>query len=295
MGFCFAQSGVVNVSVFLAAFGLPITAVEVDPWTLLASGETRWTAPASFTNDDTNQQRTIATHEQMGEVRFIYRPHIAVRVGIGLGVEHGDYVDDDTHTNVRAAWLRVPAAMMFSQHWGVSTLTSFGSATANDVPVTDDHRWTMQAGPVWVRDKSLIIGFFVNYATRIGRRASIFPFPSVEWDISSAWHLTVVDELDGISRLTWQVEPRFAIGVRADVRLREYRLADDQERSLDDDQATLALETTWCPHGDNKLRLTLFTGASLLRQLTYRTDGEVVTSETAGPAFQAGLQAHSEF
>lgn len=279
----------------LYSIGGQIVAVEPDPWTLLASGEARWTAPVSYFSDDSDTSRTIASDEQMAEVRLIYRPHIAVRVGAGVAVEHGNYVDDDSNLGVRATWVRVPAALMFSQHWGVSTLTSFGSATAEDVPVTHDHRWMIQAGPVWVRDKSLIIGLFANYATRIGQRASVFPFPAVEWQIAPAWHLTIVDELDSISRLTWQVEPRFALGVRVDVRLREYRISDDQQRALTDDQAALAFETTWCPASDNRLRLTLFTGAALVRRLTYLQDGDTVLSETAGPAFQAGLMARSEF
>ena len=280
---------------FLYSIGGQIAAVEPDPLTLLVSGEVRWTAPASFRNDDSNTLRTIATDEQMAEVRLIYRPHIAVRVGAGVGVEQGDYVGDVTSTGVRAAWVRVPAALMFSQHWGVSSLTSFGSATSDEVPLTHDHRWMVQAGPVWVRDDSLIIGIFVNVATRIGKRATVFPFPAVEWQIAPAWHLTIVDELDSISRLTWQVEPQYALGVRVDVRLREYRISDDQQRALTDDQAALAIETTWCPASDNRLRLTLFTGAALVRRLSYLQDGDTVLSETAGPAFQAGLMARCEF
>ena len=278
----------------LAVWGSQVTAGEPDPWTLLAVVETRWTAPVSFKDDDTDHRQTIETFEQMGEVRFIYRPHLGVRVGIGLGVEHGNYLNDDSHLGVRAGWLRVPAALMMSQHWGLSTLTSFGSATANDVPVTHDHRWMIQAGPVWVRDQFHLIGVFVNYATRLGKAPRIFLFPSVEWLIAPALNLTVVDELDGISRLTWQVVPQYAIGLRADVRLREYRLAENNEGALNDDQVAFGIETTWCPTGE-RMRLTMFAGASLMRRLTYLVDGDTVLSKTAGPAFQGGFQVHSEF
>lgn len=272
-----------------------LSAADSAPWNVVFNGEARWTAPVDC-DDDNSGRHTIATNEQMGELRAFYRPYEGLRVGLGVGAERGDYDDDDgDRLRVRALWVRLPAAVMFSPHWGLTSLTSYGGAAADGADVLHDRRWAVQAGPLWVRDDKLLIGLLVNCTTRVGQRPGVFPFPTVEWQITPDWHLTIVDEMDSISRLTWRAAQDYALGLRVDVRLREYSLADDHESVMTDDQLALGLEGTWLPCGDDKLRLTAFAGAEVLRNLTYIENGTTVDTQRAGAAFTGGLQARADF
>ncbi len=289
----------------MAMIGMVATAAE-QPAQVVVAVETRWTAPVTFTADPGTDR--VATYEQMAEARVFYRPHRAVRIGVGVGIERGTYMQDlgadgqatDTPADtlpdhVRAAWLRLPAALMFSPHWGFTSLTSVGTATADGVAPAHDRHWTIEAGPVWVRNDDLLICLLVQCSTRIGRGPSIFPFPSVDWQIAPAWHLTVVDEIDGISRITWRTASTFSLGLRADVRFREYRVADEQSQALADDQLAAGCEATWYSTADDQAQLTAFSGASLIRRLTHVVEGDEVRREEAGAAFQCGLRLRCKF
>jgi hypothetical protein len=152
----------------------------------------------------------------------------------------------------------------------------------------------VQAGPVWVRDEDLIVALLVNVASRDGLPPSVFPFPSLYWRFHEDWRLTVVDEVDNLSRLAWRVRDRLDLGLRVDVRLREYSLA--AAEVLEDDHVGIALDASWRPFASDALALTPFIGAMVWRRLELRDgDGDVVDRSTGRPSALAGLCLRAEF
>ena len=235
---------------------------------------------------------------QLAEARMFLRPHIAVRVGLGVGASreayHASGLDHDLPTDVRQAWIRLPVAVMFHAHWGVTVQGSFGTGYADDASARDGRQWQVQGGPLYRRDDDLIVAVLLNVSSRIDDSPTIFAFPSLYWRFHPDWRLTVVDEVDNLSSLRWAARDDLDLGLRVDVRLREAALSNNQ--AFSDDHVAAALQVTWMPSGRGGAEFTPFVGAQLMRRVAVRdADGEEAWSFTTRPAPLVGISLRASF
>lgn len=235
---------------------------------------------------------------QLAEARVFVRPHVAVRLGLGVGASreayHTDNLDHDLPDDVRHAWVRVPLAVMVHQHWGMTVQGSFGTGYDSDASASDGRQWQVQGGPLYVRDDDLIIALLVNVSSRIDDEPSIFAFPSLYWRFHPDWRLTVVDEVDNLSHLRWQVRDDLDLGLRVDVRLRDAAIGNS--RALSDDHVAIGLQATWMPGGRGGIEITPVIGAMVMRRLAVRDDeGNEQWSLITRPAPAVGLNLRASF
>ena len=152
----------------------------------------------------------------------------------------------------------------------------------------------MQGGPLYVRDDDLIIALLVNVSSRIDNSPSIFPFPSLYWRFHPDWRLVVVDDIDNLSHLRWQVREDLDLGLRVDVRLRDATIGNDQ--ALTDDHVAVGLQATWMPSGRGGIEVTPVIGTMVMRRLAVRDDdGNEPWSLITKPAPLIGLNLRASF
>jgi len=239
---------------------------------------------------------------QLAEARLFLRPHVAVRVGLGIGASrdayHTDGLDHELPDAVHHAWVRVPLAVMVHPHWGMTVQGSFGTGTDGDASAHAGQQWQVQGGPLYVRDDDLIIALLVNVSSRIDESPSIFPFPSLYWRFHPEWRLTVVDDIDNLSHVRWVVREDLDLGLRVDVRLREAAIAGAGvgDQVLTDDHVAVALQATWMPSGRGGIEFTPVIGMQMVRRLAVRDDdGHEQWSFITRPAPLFGLNLRASF
>lgn len=240
----------------------------------------------------------LAVDESLLEVRTYWQPRLGVRLGVGAGGGYQRYDGEPVTADGRSVWLRVPATVMWSPHWGFTSLSSIGSATEEDVAVRDGRRWQVEAGVLWVHDADLLIAVTAVVNSRLERSPQVFPLISMLWKINDAWSLTIVDEIDNISRFTRTFDDGWAASVLVDVRFFEYALDDGNggPAVLDDERAIIGLEGAWRPWRDARLALRPFVGAVVARHVTLLdADGEQVSSSWQSSVVVAGLSLRSDF
>ena len=121
--------------------------------------------------------------------------------------------------------------------------------------------------------------------SRLGLPPAIFPLMSLAWRIDDAWKLTVIDDIDNVSRLTRRIDPAWAASLLLDVRLFEFALAHDAggPEVFVDDRAIFGIECDWRPLGADRLgerwlAVRPFIGV-VVRHIAQRTaDGEELSS-----------------
>lgn len=235
---------------------------------------------------------------QLAEARVFLRPHVALRLGLGIGASrdayHPDDLDRELPDEVRQAWVRLPVALMFHEHWGVTVQGSFGTGTDGEASASAGRQWQVQGGPLYVRDDDLIVALLVNVSSSIDDDPTFFPFPSLYWRFHPEWRLTVVDDIDNLSHVRWQVREDLDLGLRVDVRLREAAIVGD--RVFSDDHVAVALQATWMPRGRGGLEVTPVVGAQVVRRLAVRDDqGHEQWSFITRPAPLVGLNLRAAF
>ena len=235
---------------------------------------------------------------QLAEARLFFRPHVAVRLGLGVGASreayHSDNLEHELPDDVRHAWVRIPVAVMVHQHWGMTVQGSFGTGYGDDASASDGRQWQVQGGPLYVRDDDLIIALLVNVSSRIDDDPSIFAFPSLYWRFHPDWRLTVVDEVDNLSHVRWQVREDLDLGIRVDVRLRDAAISNNQ--ALSDDHVAVGLQATWMPSGRGGIEVTPVIGTMVMRRLAVRDDdGNEQWSFITKPAPLIGLNLRASF
>jgi hypothetical protein len=233
---------------------------------------------------------------QLAEARVFLRPHVALRLGLGVGVGRDAYHSDDLDlpAEIRHAWVRVPFALMLHPRWGFTVQGSLGTGYARDASASDGRQWQVQGGPLYHGGDDLVIALLVNISSRIDDDPTVFPFPSLYWRFHPAWRLTIVDEVDNLSHLRWAVGEEIDLGLRVDVRLREAALTRDT--AFSDDHVAGALQVTWMPLGRDRWEITPFLGAQLVRRLAERDDdGAERWSLLTNPALMIGLHVRAGF
>jgi hypothetical protein len=232
---------------------------------------------------------------QLAEARVFWRPHVALRLGLGVGASREAYHSDDLDLpeDVRHAWIRVPVALMVHPHWGFTIQGSFGTGYGDDASASDGRQWQVQGGPLYYGSDDLIVALLVNVSSRIDDKPTIFPFPSLYWCFHPAWRLTVVDDVDNLSTLRWTMRDDVDLGLRVDVRLREAAIGNNL--AFSDDHVAVALQATWMPAGRGVFELTPFIGAQVVRRLAVRDDGDERWSLITRPAPLVGLNLRAGF
>lgn len=234
----------------------------------------------------------LRVDESLAEARTYWQPRLGIRVGLGVGGGIHDYAGGAEDVRGEALWLRLPATVMFSEHLGFTSLSSIGRATAGMADADDGRRWQVQAGLLVVRDADLLVAFSVVASSRLGMQPSIFPLISLSWRIGDAWHLTVIDEIDQVSRLVHAWNPRWSASLAVDVRFFEFARDGGEGGAavLADDRAIIGLEGSWRPLGDDRLAVRPFAGVVVLRRITLRDgDGEDLATDWAAPAPAFGI------
>ena len=240
----------------------------------------------------------LAVDESLLEVRGYWQPRRGIRLGLGVGGALNRYDGEPIDTRAKSVWLRIPATVMWSEHWGFTSLSSIGNSTADHVPFANGHRWQLQTGLLWVRDSDLLVSLSTVVNSRINRGPSVIPLVSLYWRIDDAWSLTVIDEIDNISRLTRTFTSTCSGSFLVDVRFYEFALADGARGPtvLDDDRAIVGLEGAWSPWGGEQLAVRPFAGMAVMRHITLRnSDGDQVSSSWQSPAIVAGISLRSTF
>ena len=241
---------------------------------------------------------SIDSDWQLAQARVFLRPHRAVRLGFGLGVSrtayHATDIKFELPDDVQQAWVRLPVAVMLHEHWGVTVQGSFGTGYGSGASANDGRQWQVQGGPIYRRDDDLIIALLVNVSSRIDDSPTVFPFPSLYWRFHSDWRLTVVDDIDNLSSVRWQVREDLDLGLRVDVRLRDAAIGND--RAFSDDHVAAAMQMTWMSGGRGGMEITPFFGAQLVRRVAVRnSDGEEQWSLITRPAPLGGVNLRASF
>ena len=240
----------------------------------------------------------LRVDESLGEARAYWQPRLGIRVGLGIGGGVHDYTGGAEEVRGEAVWLRLPATVMFSEHLGFTSLSSLGSATDGTASTREGRVWQVQAGLLLVRDEDLLVAFSAVVNSRIGTGPSAMPLISLAWRIDDRWHLTVVDEIDNVSRLTRTWDPRWSASLAVDVRFFEFALAgrDGGPAVLADDRAIVGIEGGWRPLGDDRLIVRPFAGAVVLRRIILRDgDGNDLATDWVAPAPAVGLSLRGDF
>lgn len=240
----------------------------------------------------------LQVDESLAEARGYWQPRLGVRLGLGVGGGIHAYDGGPEVMRGEAAWLRLPATVMFSQHLGFTSLSSLGAATDGKADAADGRQWQIEGGLLVVRDADLLIAFTAVANSRIGMRPSVIPLVSLSWRIDDAWHLTVVDEIDNVSRLTYAWDPRWAASLAVDVRFFEFAIdhRDGEAAVFADDRAIVGMEGAWHPFGDDRLVVRPFAGAVVARRITLRDeDGDELSTRRPSPAPAFGLSLRGDF
>lgn len=240
----------------------------------------------------------LAVDETLAEARTYWQPRLGIRVGLGIGGGFHDYDGSPEDVRGEAAWLRLPATVMFSEHLGLTSLSSLGTATDGKADAEDGRQWQVEAGLLLVRDKDLLVALSAVVNSRIGMRPSIIPLVSLYWRIDDSWRLTVVDEVDNVSRLTYAWDPAWAASLAVDVRFFEFALdhRDGGAAVLADDRALVGIEGDWRPFRDDRLLVRPFAGAVVVRRITLRdADGGELSVRRVAPAPAFGLSLRGDF
>ena len=253
---------------------------------------------ASHAQPVSTSDSDLAVDEALAEARTYWQPRLGIRLGLGVGGSYQRYDGEPLSTSGDSVWLRLPATVMWSEHWGFTSLSSVGSSTAPGVPFNDGRRWQVQAGVLWVRDADLLIATSLVVNFRLERGPLIFPLVSLFWRIDEAWSLTVVDEMDNISRLTRTFDEQWAASLMIDARFFEFALPgqDGGPAVFDDDRAIIGLEGAWRPWRNARLAVRPFIGAVVARHIALLDDqGEQLSSTWIPPAPVAGLSLRADF
>ncbi len=278
--------------VCLAFAAAASAAEEPPPWSGAAE------LGASHATPSAGPDGTLAVDEYFFETRGYWQPRRGIRLGLGVGGGFQRYNGEPVDTRAQSVWLRLPATVMWSEHWGSTSLSSIGSSTAENVPVAEGRRWQVEAGLLWVRDADLLVSLLAVVNSRLERGPRTFPLVSLYWRIDDTWSLTVIDELDNISRLTRTFDNAWAASLLVDARFYEFAL-DDGDRGpavLDDDRAIVGIEGAWRPWRDEQLALRPFVGVVVARHITLLDeDGNQVSSSWQSPSVIAGLSLRAAF
>jgi hypothetical protein len=234
----------------------------------------------------------VAVDEAMAEARIYWQPMLGIRIGVGAGAESHDYQGGPRSATGDGRSVRLPAPIMFSEHLGFTSLSSLGESTSAGEPARSGHQWQVEAGLLYVRDADLYIALTAVVTSRFGKKPSIFPLPSLSWTISPDWSLTVVDEVDDISRLTRTISAHWACSLMVDARFFEYALPGDggQPAVLADERAIIGIEAAWRPWGNDSLSLRPYLGDAVYRLITLRnSDGRSLSTTRVSPSVSAGV------
>lgn len=240
----------------------------------------------------------LAVDESLFEARGYWQPRLGVRLGLGVGGGLQRYDGEPIDTKADTVWLRLPATVMWSQNWGFTSLSSIGSSTAEDVPFAQGRRWQVQGGILWVRDADLLVSLSAVVNSRLNRAPMVIPLVSLYWRIDESWSLTVIDEIDNISRLTRTFSKDWSASFLVDARFYEFALDDAAggPAVLGDDRAIVGIEGAWNPWSDDHLAVRPFAGAVVMRHITLRDgEGEQISSSWQSPALVAGISLRSSF
>ena len=283
-------------------FGLPtmlglVTAMAADAadpptWSgVLETGATQ-AAQARTDGDD------LTVGEAWMESRLYWQPRLGVRLGLGAGGDVHRYDGAPRTATGDELMLRLPATVMFSEHWGFTSLSSWGNGTLREAQPHAGHHWQIEAGALYVRDSDHLIALTAVATSQQGRRPSFIPLISAFWRFDQDWSLTVVDEVDDQSRLTRRMSERWELSLLVDARFYDYSLTRGEDGSavLDDERAIVGIEAGWRPLGDERLLVRPFIGAVVARRVAVLTsDGDDLATRWVRPAPAAGLNLRAGF
>lgn len=240
----------------------------------------------------------VGVDESLLEARLYWQPLLGIRLGLGAAADGHDYTGGPLNASADGIFLRLPATVMFNEHLGFTSLSSVGQSTADGAPARSGHQWQVEAGLLYVRDEDLYIALTAVVTSRFGMKPSIFPLPSLAWKISPEWSLTVVDEVDDMSRLTRTITEHWACSLLVDARFFEYALpgGGGQPAVLADERAIIGIEGAWRPWGDDRLSLRPYLGDAVYRRITLRdANGQTISNTRVAPAVSAGMTLYAEF
>jgi hypothetical protein len=292
----------------LAMLGLgmpcrPATGEEPPPWSAIALVSTSYAAPADLPASSGGGE--VAVGETLGEGRIHWQPRAGIRIGLGIG--GGAHLYDSATLRSRfavdgdlaAAWVRLPATVMASPHWGITTLSSFGTATDGSASFADGRQYQVEASLLFVRDRDLLISVGAVVSSRLERSASIIPLVSAYWRFADDWRLTVIDEIDNTSSLTYRLRPGLELGLVVDARFFEFALEHTDAQGaavLRDERIIVGLGGGWRPLRDERLVVRAFVGSALVRRIVVIDgQGDEVFDASARPGFAVGCTIRSDF
>jgi hypothetical protein len=239
-----------------------------------------------------------AVGEALAEARIYWQPLLGIRLGLGAAADGHDYQGGPESVRAEGWYMRLPATIMLDEHIGFTSLSSAGESRAVGVPASSGHQWQVEAGLLYVRDADFYCALTAVVTSRFGLRPSIFPLPSLAWTISPVWSLTVVDEIDDMSRLTRTLTAHWACSLLVDARFFEYRLPGNggQPAVLADERAIIGIEGKWRPWGSDALIVRPYIGDAVYRMLTLRSaDGQTLSTTRVSPTLSAGMTLYAAF
>jgi hypothetical protein len=187
---------------------------------------------------------------------------------------------------------------MLSDHLGITTLDSIGQASAPGVPEREARQWQIEGGLLLARDEGLYAALVAVITSRPGLRPLVFPLISFFWAIDPSWSLTLVDDLDNVSRLQRTISAQWAASLVVDARFFEFALDRNAGAAavLEDERAICGFEADWSPWGNTALIVRPFVGGVVYRRITLRAgDGQQLSSTRVAPAPCLSLTMVAEF
>ncbi len=278
---------------WIAAAAL-LPAADPPPW----SGILELGGLASADGASRPADGRIGVDEAMAEARAFWQPLLGIRLGLGAAADSHAYLGGPYPATANGVQLRLPATIMFSEHLGFTSLSSIGASSAAGASGRSGHQWQIEAGLLYARDADLYAALTVVATSRLGMKPSLFPLPSLAWTISPDWSLTVVDEIDDMSRLTRTITAHWACSLLLDARFFEYALPGGGGRPavLADERAIIGIEGAWRPWGDDAFSLRPYLGDAVYRRITLRSDdGQTISNTRVAPALSAGVTLRSAF
>jgi hypothetical protein len=279
----------------VAAAVEPADAPARPPWAVQALVTTDHAAEA----DLTEHGGSIGVDSLTYEARLFWNPARGTQLGLGLGGGFWDYDGSrlDDEPTLRAHRLRLGGLQMLSPTWGVILQEAVGVAYDGRLPASDGIATTTFVGPVWRRDADLFIAAGVYLSTaRAYRRAT--PMISVWWRIDERWTLELFDQVDNLSRITWQMDDRFSAGLRLDVQQIQFAIEqqDGSTGGFRDTHATIGVECDWRPLGSEAVTIRPHAGWTVMRQVAFSdADGDELLTDEAEASAAFGLTVKAAF
>ncbi|MHC5067723.1 MAG: DUF6268 family outer membrane beta-barrel protein [Planctomycetota bacterium] len=177
----------------------------------------------------------------------------------GVRTYGNDCLEDAEVDSYNDVGVRGKVVYNINRTWSGFGSLALHSAGDGDADFADTVVFDTVFGAMHRYREGLSFVYGLRLQTRHEGDAIIHPIVGIDWQITDKWRFALFDREDRVTRGTYQLTPEWAVGARADVEIKDYRL--DDEKVTDKDSAVLrdtslsvGVEASWTPNDQTLVR-----------------------------------------